>query len=137
MEGHCINKRALDLSSAYFNLVADLFILLLPQRVIWTLQMSRQRKIGVSSIFSVGILYVSLMSALPIDFFANNLSLRTCLCAVGRIILIHPLKYAGDGDTNNQISKAFLLSIAEATLVILIFCRFSLTRLTWFPISFD
>ncbi|KAG8412809.1 hypothetical protein J3458_013245 [Metarhizium acridum] len=102
VKGYCINKRALDLASAYFNLVADLFILLLPQKVIWTLRMSRQRKLGVSAIFSVGIL--------------------TCLCAIGRIILIHPLKYAGDGDTNNQISQIFLLSIAEATLVLLIFC---------------
>ncbi|OAQ60144.1 hypothetical protein VFPPC_10580 [Pochonia chlamydosporia 170] len=102
VDGHCINKRALDLCSAYFNLVADLFILLLPQKVIWTLQMSRERKIGISAIFSVGII--------------------TCLCAVGRIILIHPLKYAGDGDTIFQISKIFLLSIAEGTFVILIFC---------------
>jgi hypothetical protein len=56
--GVCFNKRALDLASAYFNLVADFLILLLPQRIIWSLQMSQHKKLKVSLIFSAGIMYV-------------------------------------------------------------------------------
>lgn len=52
----CMDKKTLDLCTGYFNLFIDLFIVLLPQKVIWRLQMSLRNKIGVSVIFSLGIL---------------------------------------------------------------------------------
>lgn len=56
IEGRCIDRKALDICTATTNLVTDLFILGLPQKVIWTLNMTRPRKIGVSFVFSAGIL---------------------------------------------------------------------------------
>lgn len=56
LEGTCIDRKALDESTASFNLALDIFILLLPHRVIWKLQMTTARKVGISSVFSVGLL---------------------------------------------------------------------------------
>lgn len=39
-------------------MVSDFTILLLPIVEVWRLQMSRQRKIGVSAVFATGLLYV-------------------------------------------------------------------------------
>lgn len=58
LPGYCVNKQARDFVAASLNLVTDVFILILPQRVIWKLQMTRRRRIGVSVVFSVGLLYV-------------------------------------------------------------------------------
>jgi hypothetical protein len=58
LEAKCVNLKALHLSSAYFNLLLDLFIFLLPQGTVWRLNMTRSRKIGVSIIFSFGLVYV-------------------------------------------------------------------------------
>lgn len=54
--GTCIDTGALELSSAVINLVVDLLTMLLPQKVIWGLQMSKKNKIGVSIVFGVGLL---------------------------------------------------------------------------------
>lgn len=56
IEGKCINRKNLDICTATFNLMMDLFILILPQKVIWTLRMTQSRKLGVSFVFSVGLL---------------------------------------------------------------------------------
>jgi hypothetical protein len=67
IEGHCINQRASTLASAVVNLVSDLVILGLPQMVIWKLNMSLTRRIGVSCVFAVGVLYgVALSIALKV-----------------------------------------------------------------------
>lgn len=58
LAGRCINKKSRDIVAASLNLVTDVFILLLPQGVIWKLHMTRRRRVGVSIVFSVGILYV-------------------------------------------------------------------------------
>lgn len=56
VKGHCSSRRAADISTAWFNLFMDVSILLLPQSIIWKLQMTKARKIGIALIFSVGLL---------------------------------------------------------------------------------
>lgn len=51
----CIDKSALELSTASVHLVFDVMVLLLPQKVIWGLQMNLRQKLGVSVMFSVGL----------------------------------------------------------------------------------
>ena len=58
--GVCINWRIVNIVSAGHNLATDLIMLLLPQGPIWGLNLSVQRKLGVSAIFAAGILYVLL-----------------------------------------------------------------------------
>ncbi|OTA80296.1 hypothetical protein M434DRAFT_17799 [Hypoxylon sp. CO27-5] len=101
LQGKCINKKVLDVITAYFNLVMDLFILLLPQGTIWKLQMTRKRKIGVSVIFSFGIL--------------------TIACAAGRVYANQTLDYVNEGDTNYGLGLIYLWGLAEVTCVLLVF----------------
>lgn len=56
LPGHCINRRALDTATAAINLLSTLFILILPQKIIWSLKLSSNKKIGVASVFTVGLL---------------------------------------------------------------------------------
>jgi hypothetical protein len=51
MVGKRLDRRARDTFNASFNLI-------LPQRIIWKLQMSGSRKCGVAVVFSVGLLSV-------------------------------------------------------------------------------
>jgi hypothetical protein len=53
---HCIDTDKVIITTCSVNLVSDLVILMAPQRVIWTLQLSTRKKIGVALIFSVGIM---------------------------------------------------------------------------------
>ncbi|CAF9925643.1 hypothetical protein IMSHALPRED_006739 [Imshaugia aleurites] len=54
--GRCLDVDALYLASATFNVVSDIAMLSVPIYLIWNLQMSVQRKIGVSAIFATGAL---------------------------------------------------------------------------------
>ncbi|TGJ80010.1 hypothetical protein E0Z10_g8751 [Xylaria hypoxylon] len=53
--GHCIDLPYVYVASGSIDIVTDLAIFILPQQVIWQLQMSTKKKIGVSLIFAVGI----------------------------------------------------------------------------------
>lgn len=57
--GNCSNlssQKSMDVATTFVNLALDVSILLLPQPIIWKLNMTRQRRIGVSLVFSLGIL---------------------------------------------------------------------------------
>ncbi|KAI1653020.1 hypothetical protein F4813DRAFT_376315 [Daldinia decipiens] len=56
LPGTCSNQFLIGLASASINLFIDVIMLILPQRVIWTLQLSLKKKLGVSFFFSLGIL---------------------------------------------------------------------------------
>ncbi|KAI0535258.1 hypothetical protein GGR58DRAFT_479729 [Xylaria digitata] len=56
LPGTCVNNKVIFVSSASINLVSDLCILILPQRIIWRLHTSKQKKIAVSSVFAIGVI---------------------------------------------------------------------------------
>ncbi|KAI8633209.1 hypothetical protein F5Y19DRAFT_471475 [Xylariaceae sp. FL1651] len=56
LTGHCLNGTVLALISATVNLTFDIIILILPQKVIWNLNMPVSRRLGVSVIFVIGLL---------------------------------------------------------------------------------
>lgn len=62
IKGKCIDRKARDVTNATFNLLIDIFILLLPQKIIWSLNMSKSRKLGISVVFSIGLLCVPFLS---------------------------------------------------------------------------
>lgn len=63
MPGHCLRIEILYLASCSFNMVSDIAMLSVPIYLIWNLQMSTQRKIGVSLIFGTGALSVKTVSS--------------------------------------------------------------------------
>lgn len=76
VRGRCVDRRSLGLATAFFNLLLDVAILILPQRIIWTMQMRGRTRIGVAVIFSVGLL--------------------TLACAIGRLVATFMADYYGD-----------------------------------------
>jgi hypothetical protein len=98
--GQCRDRVTMDAPSAVFNLLLDIMILLLPQRVIWKLHMTPGKKWGVSFIFGVGILAV--------------------VCAVGRVYGVVTLNYRSDVTYN--VGPAYLWALAESACVIIVFC---------------
>ena len=63
--GSCVDINKLYVASAVFNVLSDVAMLSVPIFMIWGLQMSIRRKIGVSAMFATGGLYVLLL--LPQD----------------------------------------------------------------------
>lgn len=68
---YCIDNDVYYLSTSTFNIALDFWILVLPLSIVWSLQLSGRRKIGLSAIFLLGGLYVSCASI--IDGF--------CICS--------------------------------------------------------
>ncbi|GAW24965.1 hypothetical protein ANO14919_145620 [Xylariales sp. No.14919] len=54
-EGHCLDIFAINVSGAVVCLASDIAILLLPQRVVFRLNLSRSKKMGLGFIFTIGI----------------------------------------------------------------------------------
>lgn len=52
--GHCVNTRNLPIATGTINAVIDLFILLLPQGIIWKLHITKQKRVGISLVFALG-----------------------------------------------------------------------------------
>ena len=77
IHGHCVDRRSLGLATAFFNAFLDVAILMLPQRIIWTMQMRRRKRFEISVIFSVGLLTVA--------------------SAIGRLVACFEADYTGDG----------------------------------------
>ncbi|KAI0468865.1 hypothetical protein F4859DRAFT_186176 [Xylaria cf. heliscus] len=62
--GHCyVDANGLYLAGTIINLISDLAILVTPQRVIWRLNMTRNKKLGISFIFAIGILCCGIATA--------------------------------------------------------------------------
>lgn len=51
----CYSLPKVMLSSASVQVVTDVAMVMLPQRLIWKLQTSRKRKVGISLIFGIGV----------------------------------------------------------------------------------
>lgn len=56
----CYNLPDVMLTSASVQVVSDIAMFLLPQRIIWGFRLNWQKKLGISVIFGVGILYILL-----------------------------------------------------------------------------
>lgn len=106
VSGRCMDRKALGLFTAFFNVIMDLLILLLPQKIIWTLQMTTSRRIGISLIFSVGLL--------------------ATICAAGRVVATFGIQY--EGDATYTVSPILLWAFPEVTCVLLVFCLPSIPK---------
>ena len=54
--GTCMDYNALVIASASFNIISDLFILLLPVRSIWKLRIKSSKKLAIVALFATGLL---------------------------------------------------------------------------------
>lgn len=56
IKGRCLSVIILNIAVACFNVASDLSILIVPQKVIWNLQVSLKKRAGVAVIFFAGLL---------------------------------------------------------------------------------
>ncbi|KAI0150509.1 hypothetical protein GGR57DRAFT_184992 [Xylariaceae sp. FL1272] len=98
--GTCIDVNGLYVPAAAVNLAADIVIFVLPQKAIWSLQMSKKNKIGVSMIFTIG-------------FFA-------CLAATLR--LYASIIFYRSDDQVYTAAAMYLWVLAEMTCLFLVYC---------------
>ena len=72
---YCIDDAAYYVSTSAFNVALDFWILVLPLSIVWTLQLSARRKVGLSVVFLLGGLYVSYVP------LSAEISGCKCLCS--------------------------------------------------------
>ena len=63
IKGRCFEINSTTIISATINTVSDLSILILLQYIIWNLQMFLKKKLGISAIFLIGILWVQAVNS--------------------------------------------------------------------------
>lgn len=71
-KGSCGNQKSLDLFLGIFNLFLDITAVVLPMPVLWGLKMNVRKKVMLSGMFGMGIVYVS-----PPHLFTGHHLLRT------------------------------------------------------------
>lgn len=126
LRGHCIRTDLANMSSAIINFVFDLIIPILPQRGIWRLHMSRQKKLGVSLVFAIGFMFVFLQSfssdvGYTLVYVLTPPLFSACLTAGFRVgITIRAVTTTPY--TTYSYSQLSLCCLAEMTCGFLVFC---------------
>lgn len=99
--GYCRMSTAyIGLSTACFVFATDIIILFIPQRIIWQLNMSRSRKVGVSFVFALGL----------------------AACAASIVRLYVHVERAESADLPYHLSSMMLTGVGECACAILVLC---------------
>ncbi|KAI5867525.1 hypothetical protein GGS23DRAFT_548742 [Durotheca rogersii] len=105
--GSCFDNRSIYVISTVVFLVIDVCILLLPQRAIWGLQMPTRKKLGVASMFMVGVLAIA--------------------SVVARLVL--SVQLYTSTDLLYTFSSLGILVVAEMVCGIIILCALSVPKM--------
>ncbi|KAI1843003.1 hypothetical protein JX266_010856 [Neoarthrinium moseri] len=100
LESKCYSLSSVMLTSASVQVFTDFTMVLLPQRIIWGLNMNWHRKIGISLIFGVGIL----------------------ACVGASVRLSTTVTFAHESDTMYYIGPLLFWACAEMTCGFFILC---------------
>ncbi|KAJ5344827.1 hypothetical protein N7452_002831 [Penicillium brevicompactum] len=103
----CYSLPKVMLASASIQVISDILMFLLPQKIIWSLQMNWQKKLGISVIFGVGILA----------------SLAACFR------LAHTVTFATEADSMFLIGPLLFWACAEMTCGFFIFSMPCLSKM--------
>ncbi|TLD24100.1 hypothetical protein PspLS_06955 [Pyricularia sp. CBS 133598] len=99
--GECnLDKHSMELGSASLHLFTDVVMLFLPQKVIWGLNMSVKKKLGVAGVFGLGVLAV--------------------ISAINRVAVT--VTYAGASDVTYTLGPVIFWAYAEMTCGFVISC---------------
>ncbi|KAI1259674.1 hypothetical protein F5Y18DRAFT_442860 [Xylariaceae sp. FL1019] len=100
LHGTCSTNSVYDIVTASYNVASDVFIFLLPQRVIWKLHLSYKKRVGIAIIFAVG--------------------LSGCIAAAYR--LYASIHYSQASDVTYGVGGLGVGIAAEQTCAILVYC---------------
>ncbi|KAF2179435.1 hypothetical protein K469DRAFT_641330 [Zopfia rhizophila CBS 207.26] len=93
--GYCVDTLTIHIVSSSFNAASDILILILPQRVIWTLNLTKKRKWGLSAVFLIGIF--ACLSAVLRLYYSVKLSKTEDISYVGSMMGAMSLPELGFG----------------------------------------
>ncbi|KAJ5639974.1 uncharacterized protein N7484_007836 [Penicillium longicatenatum] len=68
VNGHCGNRPAAFMVAGIMNVITDAMVIALPLPHIWKLKLNMQKKIGLTSVFGVGLVIIRLISIYKLDF---------------------------------------------------------------------
>ncbi|KAI1847096.1 hypothetical protein JX266_006971 [Neoarthrinium moseri] len=106
-EKTCLPLNPLQLTSATIHLISDIAIFILPQKIIWSLNMSLRKRFGVAIVFSLGALAV--------------------LCSIFRMIAT--INFGKSPDTMYNIGPVILWATGEVSCGFFVACMPTLPRL--------
>lgn len=126
MGGYCrVNTAHLAPATACLAFAIDTIVLFLPQRIIWTLNMSRHRKLGVLIVFTLGMaacvasivrLYVTVLKSTSADLsYHSSMAQLTAVVEVvcGNLVLCVPAMPKAVSGMKRKGSMASRLSRAR------------------------
>ncbi len=116
MDGWCMDTGTLVLAMGVINLVSDLTILALPIICIWGLQMPLRKKLGIMTIFAIGVLY-----AHPVSVRFQKLTWHSA-CAAGVARIYYTDKLIRTEDITFWATVIGMWSVAELVIAILCCC---------------
>ena len=119
ISGHCFNIFAISIVTAVINAVSDIMIVILPQPIIWKLQISIKRKLGLSAIILVGVLWVE-CNLLTLNTVAQADISSACVSSALRVN--YSVKLARSEDKTYHTFLLALFSFSELTFGILAMC---------------
>ncbi|KAL6713695.1 hypothetical protein ACLMJK_009160 [Lecanora helva] len=125
LEGRCVNFAVFMISSGVFNTVTDIVILFLPIKAVWSLHMSTKAKLGIISIFTIGLTYACCDLPHPSPTLTSNPS-APVFSLVGMIIRI---EIAPSTDVTYNQPKIHLFAAAEIASGLLCLCMPTLAAL--------
>ncbi|KAI0116551.1 hypothetical protein GGR51DRAFT_501763 [Nemania sp. FL0031] len=101
IKGHCtIDTADTSLAASVFAFATDVIIFFIPQRIIWTLNMTWRRKAGVSVVFALGL----------------------AACTASIIRLYYTVQRAMSFDLSYHLSSVQLTAVGEGAAALLVFC---------------
>ena len=117
LPGTCGSPKASFLADGIINLVIDLPIIILPMPMVWQLQMSQQRKLALTVVFALGILYVmrSGQSHSTIPMTGDR------VCTITVVRLYFAFKFNID-DVTYDIAKVVIVTDLENCMGIIVAC---------------
>lgn len=83
--GHCRNREFLYKAQGLWNLVENVVIIILPIPTIMRLQMQKRRRLLLSAVFAVGLVYVMMTSLMVCNVKLIHVC-RPCVAVVARLI---------------------------------------------------
>ena len=122
--GTCGSSKASFLAEGIINIVIDLTMIILPMPMIWQLQMSQPRKISLTVVFALGILYV--ICSGPSSSIILMTSDRVCTNTIIRVVIAIQFNF---DDVTSDIAKVSIVTDLEICMRIIVACLPILMRI--------
>jgi hypothetical protein len=99
IEGKCSNRQAYQVALAGTNMESEMLIMLLPQRIIWTLNLTMKQRLGLSMSFALRIARVFQLPLSMSKETRNRVTYRLALnhqyhCLIDASSRLHDLNVA-------------------------------------------